>query len=353
MHGLRSRVHDVIHCESDIFLSTMIDPPYIIRTYGLEDLDILIKFEAEVERLERNCIRSSPHRLIEGLGLPNHHPEDNLFIAEKAGEVMGYVDVMPELNIGRAVLSCLIHPRYDGGYLSESLIEHALSRSKELRLNRAHVNLDRENERAKGFFSEKGFRFVRRFIELRLDLPNAHLPNLRSNAFRLRRLKRGEERILTQIQNRSFTNTWGYNPNTIEEIIYRTGLPHCSPGDIILAYETNRPIGYCWTRVYHGQGNARGGAEGRISMLGVDPDHRGKGVGSAVLLAGLSLLRKRGVGVVQLTVDSGNRAALALYSTVGFDIWKCSLWYEKLLNEPLSRVTASCPGNRKAPPGTR
>lgn len=331
MRGPRIRVNGVCIGKS-IFLPTMIGPPHIIRTYGLEDLDRLTQFEAELRTRGQNCISSTPHDLIEGLGLPNHHPEDNLFIAEKAGKIIGYMDVMPEPDIGRAVLSCLLCPGGKGWNLSESLVERALNRLKELRLNRAHVNIARENARAKRFFSKMGFRFVRRFIELRLDLPNAHLPNLRSTAFRLRRLKRGEEGKLTQIQNRSFSNTWGYNPNTVEETIYRTGLPHCSPGDIVLAYEMDRPIGYCWTRVPNGEGHPGGGAVGRIYMLGVDPDHRGKGVGSAVLAAGLSLLRRRGVGVVQLTVDSGNRAARALYHAAGFEVWKWSLWYEKLLD---------------------
>ena len=310
----------------------MIDPLFIIRTYSLEDLDRLTQFEAEVKTRGQNCISSSPHSLIEGLGLPNHHPEDNLFIAEQAGKIIGYMDVMPERIIRRAVLSCLICPGCNEWSLSKSLVERALNRSKELRLNRVHVSIARENVRTKRFYSKMDFRFVRRFTELRLDLLKAHLPNLRRTTFRLRSLERGEEERLTQIQNRSFSNTWGYNPNTIEEIIYRTGLPHCSPRDIILAYDKDKPVAYCWTRVFKGEGNAESGAVGRIYMLGVDPDYRGKGVGSTVLAAGLSLLRRRGAGIVQLTVDSGNRAALALYGAAGFEVWKINLWYEKVFN---------------------
>jgi len=239
---------------------------------------------------------------------------------------------MSEPSIRRAVLSCLVHPEDGIRDIPRDLVEIALNRSKELRLNRVHVNVDQENRKTKEFFPAMGFRFVRRYVELRLSLSGAHLPNPRSTTFRLRRLKRGEEEKLTRVQNLSFIHTWGYNPNTVEEILYRTRLPNCSPSDIILAYDKDKPIGYCWTRVYHGEGNAGGVAEGRISMLGVDPDHRGKGVGSAVLGAGLSLLRKRGVRIVQLTVDSGNHAARVLYNAAGFEVWKHSLWYEKLLD---------------------
>lgn len=308
----------------------MIDPPYNIRNYSLGDLTRLTRLEADHRTRGQSCISSSPHDLIEGLGLPNHHPKDNLFIAEKAGTIIGYMDVMPEPHIGRAVLSCLLCPEGNGWNPFKSLIERALNRSKELRLHRAHVSIALENAKAKRVFSEMGFRFVRRFIELRLDLPSARLPNLRCTAFQVRSLRRGEEGKLTQIQNRSFRNTWGYNPNTVEEILYRTGLPHCSPKDVILAYDKDEPIGYCWTRVSKGEGSAGGDAVGRIYMLGVDPDHRGKGVGSTVLAAGLSLLQRRGVGIAQLTVDSANRAARALYGAAGFEVWKMNLWYEKV-----------------------
>jgi mycothiol synthase len=307
----------------------MTDSLFSIRTYSFEDLDRLTQFEAQVEKHGENRISSSPGSMIEALGLPNHHPEDNLFIAERRGEIIGYADVMPERIIRRAVVSCLIRPGSGEWNLSESLVERALTRAQELRLNRVHVNVARENVKAKRFFYKMDFHFVRRFIEMRLALPQARLPNLRSTTFRLRGLKRGEEEILTQIQNRSFTNTWGFNPNTVEEIVYRIGLPHCSPSDIILAYDRDKTIGYCWTRVFKGESNAEGGALGRIYMLGVDQDHRGKGVGSTVLAAGLSLLRRRGLGVVQLTVDSGNRAALTLYRAAGFEARKTSLWYEK------------------------
>jgi ribosomal protein S18 acetylase RimI-like enzyme len=66
-------------------------------------------------------------------------------------------------------------------------------------------------------------------------------------------------------------------------------------------------------------------------MLGVDPDHRGRGIGKEVILAGLSYLKSKGLETVELTVDSENEAAHALYRFAGFQIRTRSLWYEKVL----------------------
>jgi mycothiol synthase len=153
------------------------------------------------------------------------------------------------------------------------------------------------------------------------------LPEISKIASRCRPLQPSEEGRLTQLQNRSFAGTWGFNPNTIEEITYRINLPNSSPDDIFLIFDSDKPVGYCWTRTESWKKTV-----GRIYMLGVDPDYRGRGLGRQLLLAGLSYLKSKSLRVAVLTVDSENKAARVLYKSVGFELWKSSLWYEKRLD---------------------
>ena len=309
----------------------MSEPAYIIRNYRPGDLDKLTQLGAEVEKLRQTYYSTSMKELVEGLGSPNHFPENNLFVGEIAGNIVGYVDVMPELNIGRVVLNYLLHPEHRRKGLAKKLVECAIHRARELMVKTAHVNIPQDNAPAKRLFYRMGFRHIRRFLELRLDLSEAHLLKTHQNASFLRHMRHGQEGILLQIQNRSFANTWGFNPNTIEEIVYRTSLPNCSLEDIILAFDADKPIGYCWTKIDPGEDKVISGGKGRIYMLGVNQDHQGKGVGRQVLLAGLSHLKRKGIRVVELTVDSENKPACALYRSMGFDVWTNSLWYEKAL----------------------
>ncbi|MBA7555232.1 Mycothiol acetyltransferase [subsurface metagenome] len=55
-------------------------------------------------------------------------------------------------------------------------------------------------------------------------------------------------------------------------------------------------------------------------------------MGKKVLLAGLARLKSKSLQVAELTVDSENKAACALYQSIGFQVWKSSLWYEKVIN---------------------
>ncbi|MGH7508292.1 MAG: ribosomal protein S18-alanine N-acetyltransferase [Gemmatimonadales bacterium] len=57
---------------------------------------------------------------------------------------------------------------------------------------------------------------------------------------------------------------------------------------------------------------------GEVLNLAVSPDFRRRGVGRALLRAGLTLLRKRRVDEVFLEVRESNRSAQALYLSSGF-----------------------------------
>ena len=196
----------------------------------------------------------------------------------------------------------------------------------------AHVNIRQDNAAARRVLSRLRFRVVRRFLELRLELAEIHLQDATHDSALCRRLQAGEEEKLTQIQNRCFAGTWGYNPNTTEEIVHRLNLGHCSPEDIVLIHDGDKLVGYCWTTINREAEATNGEIKGRIYMLGVDPDYRGKEMGKTTLLAGLSYLKTKGIRVAELTVDNQNRAACALYRSIGFKIWTSSLWYEKAID---------------------
>ncbi|GIH18831.1 GNAT family N-acetyltransferase [Rugosimonospora africana] len=83
-------------------------------------------------------------------------------------------------------------------------------------------------------------------------------------------------------------------------------------------------------RVYEdGDGGIAGYAMGAIATdratawilaLAVAKKHRGAGIGRALTVDLLSLLRARGVADVLLTVDPANTAAISLYQTTGFTV---------------------------------
>ena len=301
-----------------------------IRNYQPADFRKYVQFQAEVEKAEPTGRCVSPQFIAEQLRRPNYCAGQDLFIAEIGDDIVGYVDIEAELAIRRVVLDCRVHPEQRRKGVATGLFNRAINRIKELGIKVVHVNIRQDNIAAGKVLTGVGFSPVRQFLELRLDIGRVEGLCIHPG-MEWRYLQPGQEDELTKLQNRAFAGTWGYNSNTIDTIAFRINLSTCSRQDIVLAYDEDRAVGCCWTGISCEEGipSVR---KGRIHMLGVDPDHRRKGIGRQLMTVGLARLRNRGLTVAELTVDSENKAACALYQGLGFEVQARTLWYEKLIS---------------------
>jgi mycothiol synthase len=113
----------------------------------------------------------------------------------------------------------------------------------------------------------------------------------------------------------------------VEEIRYLMNMSLCHPEGVLFIAEGERLVGYCWTI-----DDPSDKAKGFIRMMGVDPPYHGRGLGRAMLVAGLDYLQRRGIDIVELTVDSRNNVAKSLYQSLGFKKKSTTIWYEKRLS---------------------
>ena len=306
--------------------------PYLIRNYRPPDLADYAHLKITAEKLRPGGSGYSLQDVKENLGRPSYSPEQDLYVIETAGRIAGFIDITSELKIGCVVLDCLVLPEHRRRGLGRKLLEGALRRAGELKTKVARVKIGQDNTIARKVLPELGFRVVRRFLELRRPLDEINPPEAVQNAVTRHHLPPGEIDTLTWLQNRCFTGDWGYNPNTTEEIAFNIKMSHGSPEDVILVYAADKPVGYCWTMINREVEAAKGKRKGCIYMLGTDPDYRGRGIGRIALLAGLIYLRRQGARLAEITVDSENQIARALYQSVGFKKWASSLCYEKAID---------------------
>ena len=299
------------------------------RNYSSDDFDRYLQLHVEAEQLDPSGGLISAQALSDHLGRPNFTPQKDLFVTEFNEKLVGCLSVTLEPGIQRALLDCLVHPLHRRKGVASKLFTSSMQRIRAAGIKTAQISVSETNSAAKSLLMKLEFQFIRHFFEMKLDFNNIQLPAAGQGPTTSGRLKSGEENLLTEIQNRSFADTWGFNPNTEEEIACRLNMHGRAPDDVTLTYLNDKLVGYCWI-IINAEANAkRAKNKGLIHMLGVDPDYRQQEIGKAILLNGLEDLKNKGVDIVELAVDSENPAACSLYESVGFEVYAKTEWYEK------------------------
>lgn len=114
------------------------------------------------------------------------------------------------------------------------------------------------------------------------------------------------------------------------------GLPPVDPGRLTAWLATLRTDG--WNLV------ARNGSAvvGHIALMPADDprpkfvifvedDHQGRGIGTELITQAIAYAGERGHEALALDVDAGNRQALSVYSTVGFEVEEWGTHHEMRL----------------------
>jgi mycothiol synthase len=263
------------------------------------------------------------------LSKPGYRVEQNLLFAELDGLIAGFINVIPELGINRAVLDYAFSPSYEINAVLPELIKAALARAQEIGATLAHVGVPFLQPEPVEVLTTLGFKLIRRFCDLQLNIADIDLDGADRTDWEFRYFQDNDMQVLSDIQNRCFTDQWGYNPNTVEDTVWQLKVRNNRPQDIILSLDRGEVIGYCWTESECGLEPSTGQPRGRIYMLGVDSRYRGRGLGRKLLRMGLLHLKKQGRELIEITVDTQNAVAIALYESLGFHICRETLWYEK------------------------
>ena len=262
------------------------------------------------------------------LSQPACNPEENCLLVESDGSPVGFALIAPELPIGRTVASGGVTEPHRNRGIGRSLIETAVEHAAALGASVLHVQVPSDGQADRHLLESSGFRSVRTYSTMRWEGTGVPPPEL-PPGFGLRPFRMGrDEEALTRLQNAAFGESWGFCPNTVEEIEARINFKICEPEGVVFVTHGEGLAGYNWTfRTMEPTTST-----GWIGMTGVHPDYRGYGLGRPVVLAGMEYLAAKGARTVDLEVDEQNAPAVEIYLSIGFRKVQRTLWYEKALS---------------------
>ncbi len=99
---------------------------------------------------------------------------------------------------------------------------------------------------------------------------------------------------------------------TLRELKLKQSQPWFEAAGLLMARSGGRLLGSCWTKMHPG-------GIGEIYIVGVHPEARGRGIGKALIVAGLEdLFERRDATTGMIHVDEANEHGVRIYRQLGF-----------------------------------
>jgi mycothiol synthase len=246
------------------------------------------------------------------------------WLSDEEGRIVAVGWVDPRGEVGFAV--GVVHVEAKGRGLGSELVERAEARLREAGIARIHqISLAADRE-APGLLTARGYREVRRFWDMAIELDEAPPAPTLPDGLRIEAFAESEARPFHDALDEAFRDHWEHHSRPFEEWwAEKQGAPDYDPslwfvvrdGDELAAVVRNDP-------------NRNGG--GLIGALGVRGAWRGRGLGKALLLHSFGEFYRRGLRRVSLGVDAENATgATQLYERVGMSVVLEQVVWEKEL----------------------
>ncbi|MDE3087875.1 MAG: GNAT family N-acetyltransferase [Chloroflexota bacterium] len=316
-----------------------------IRNYRPDDVERIVALINAADAIDQTEDGTSVAETREWFASPGFNPEENVFVAEDDGQMIGYALVRLVKNETESTFRTWyqVHPTRRGGGLEDRLLARQYARAEErlIECASAVVNFDAQTsitERERIAILERfGLREVRRFWlmvrSLQDALPAPQFPSgIVTRSYRTQQ----DDAAMHAADAEIFRDHWGHSDMPLKQWQHYVGWEAFKPDLTVIAQDaaTREVAGFC-TITLNAEENARLGIRrGWIDILGVRRPYRKRGLATALLLAGLHNLSNAGAQQAALGCDSENlTGATRIYERVGFRVEKTRATYRKQMRD--------------------
>ena len=178
---------------------------------------------------------------------------------------------------------------------------------------------------ARELFESHGYREVRRFYEMAIELTEAPVEPVLPEGLVVDVLQDDEYPAFYAALGEAFADHWEWHPTPYEEWIeLRQGQHRDEHGPVWFVVRDGEEL----AAVTRNDADVAGG--GYVGAIGVRPAWRGQGLAKALLYRTFAEFWRRGTTRVTLDVDTQNETgAVELYERVGMHVDACGVAFEK------------------------
>ena len=252
---------------------------------------------------------------------------------QPVGIVFAYVDKLREEKKG-FVRSFGVIPTHRGQGIEEKLADTALEEHKRRGMKVVQSGVDDDQKDVIRLWESLGFRLVRIFSLMTKNLAQVQSgvgENLEVAIKPVRKDVDDDLKMVNWLDNECFKEHFNWRPSPVERTIYFVREdPFFKQQEWFFALLNQKRVGYIGLGVDEKYNVERNTKCGWILDIGVLKPHRRTGIGTRLMLHGMSRLKAMGMNTAMLGVDDWNvTKAMKLYEKVGFKVAKKDLAYEK------------------------
>ena len=322
-------------------------PEIKIRNNRPQDLAALVSLINRADAIDRLERATTLEEMEHEMGWPDYYPETDCFLAWNNGDLIGYADFLLGNDKASAwstfYTGGIVDPRWRrqgvGRCLLETLYERATERLEEVNNKPIYFQASAREveEDRQALFRVFGMEPVRYYVNLARPIDNGLPQTMMPKGYALRTFDPARDvETVWRLDNLAFQDHWGFTGFPLDAFRHWLEAPHSCPELWLLAVEeaTGQVAGMSLNRIDPNWIARTGRQEGYVNTLAVLREHRKRGLGTALLVQSLYVLRQAGMEAAHLHADAENlTGAVRIYEQAGFKLRKTSIAYRKPMRD--------------------
>jgi len=254
---------------------------------------------------------------------------DSHLVIEKDDQVIAYAHLDKTDLVAGPSVEAVVHPKYRGQGFGTQLLKEAITICGEKTRIWSHGDLSQAQSIATTLKLERlwaNLQMSKKLLAIEEITPKylvrCFLPSIDDGAF-------------LELNNTVFVDHPDQGGWSKSDLEVRVNEEWFDEKGFFVCEDKGKLIGFCWTKIHGAHRHSHEGNEadhgheaiGEIYVLAVDPAYKGKGIGKDLTTTGLNYLKYQGLSSAMLYVGVENKAALNLYTSLGFSDFGSDVMY--------------------------